>query len=120
MTAHGRLVDEPLPSHNSSMARQGACITKLVIFAATMLAAAGAACEVDAWAADIIPMTASAAAAFAPKPCTSLRDFVTTNCQLTWLGITVYGTIDVGGGWQSDGAPFDPRSVAGPHTGSGE
>jgi predicted porin len=78
-----------------------------------MLASAGASCEVDAWAADIIPTMASATAASAPKPCTSLRDFVTTNCQLTWLGITVYGTIDVGGGWQSDGAPFDPRSVAG-------
>jgi hypothetical protein len=81
------------------MARQGAWIAKLGIFAAAMLAAAGASCEVDAWAADIIPTTASATTASAPKPCTNLWDFVTTNCQLTWQGITVYGTIDVGGGW---------------------
>ena len=77
------------------MARQGAWIAKLGIFAATMLASAGALCEVDAWAADMIPTTASAS----PKLCTSLWDFVATNCQLTWQGITVYGTIDVGGGW---------------------
>jgi hypothetical protein len=113
MIAHGWLVDEPLPSHNSSMARQGACIAKLGIFAATMLAATGASCEVDAWAADIIPTTASVTTASAPKPCTSLWDFVTTNCQLTWQGITVYGTVDVGDGWQSHGAPFDQRSAAG-------
>ena len=91
------------------MAKRGACIAKLGIFAATMLASASALCEVDAWAADMIPTTASAS----PKLCTSLWDFVATNCQLTWQGITVYGTIDVGGGWQSHGAPFDPRSAAG-------
>src|SRR5215813_334361 len=38
---------------------------------------------------------------------------IETNCQLTWYGITVYGTIDAGFGWQSHGAPFDPRSTAG-------
>ncbi|MBV8320022.1 MAG: porin [Hyphomicrobiales bacterium] len=107
------LVDELLPSHNSSMSRQGARIAKLGIFAATVVAAAGASCEMDVWAADVIPMTASATADSAPKPCTNLWDFVATNCQLTWQGITVYGTIDVGGGWQSHGAPFDPLSAAG-------
>jgi hypothetical protein len=50
-----------LPSHYSSMSRQGARITKLGIFAALMLAAAGASYEV-AWAADVIPTTASAMA----------------------------------------------------------
>src|ERR1700752_121689 len=35
------------------------------------------------------------------------------DCQLTWRGITVYGTIDAGFGWQSHGAPWDPRSAVG-------
>jgi hypothetical protein len=93
------------------MSRQRARIAKLSIFAATILAAAS--CEMDAWAADVIPTTASATADSTPKPCTSLWDFVATKCQLTWRGITVYGTIDVGGGWQSHGAPFDPLSAPG-------
>jgi predicted porin len=93
------------------MSRQRARIAKLSIFAATILAAAS--CEMDAWAADVIPTTASATADSAPKPCTSPWDFVATKCQLTWRGIAVYGTIDVGGGWQSHGAPFDPLSAPG-------
>ena len=43
-----------------------------------------------------------------PASCATLWDFVTTSCPLTWNGITVYGTVDVGGGWQSHGAPFSP------------
>ena len=98
------------------MSRQGARITRLGIFAALMLAAAGA----NAWAADVIPTTASATADSAPRPCTSFWDFVATKCQLTWQGITVYGTIDVGGGWQSDGAPLIRGPLPAPHTESGE
>src|ERR1700730_552418 len=79
-----------------------------------ILAAAGAACDMAAWAADAAPTNPSpATTASAPKPCTRLWGFIDTNCQLTWQGITVYGTIDAGVGWQSHGAPFDPRSAAG-------
>src|ERR1700730_6460780 len=79
-----------------------------------ILAAAGAACDMAAWAADAAPTNPSpATTASAPKPCTGLWDFIDTNCQLTWQGITVYGTIDAGVGWQSHGAPFDPRSAVG-------
>jgi predicted porin len=45
-----------------------------------------------------------------PAPCGSLWDFVATACPLTWYGVTLYGTIDAGGGWQSHGAPFSPVS----------
>src|SRR5271169_721102 len=48
-----------------------------------------------------------------PAPCSSLWDFVATACPLTWYGVTLYGTIDVGGGWQSHGAPFSPVSSVG-------
>src|SRR6266436_988782 len=87
---------------------------KLGIFAAVILAATGAFCGVEAWAADVVPTGASAAtAASAPKPCTDGWSFIATNCQLTWQGITVYGAIDAGFGWQSHGAPWDPRSAVG-------
>ena len=77
--------------------------------AAVIIAAGSAACEMRAWAADVVP--AGTTAASAPKPCTDGWSFIATDCQLTWHGITVYGTIDAGFGWQSHGAPLDPRSA---------
>jgi len=38
---------------------------------------------------------------------------ISTDCQLTWQGITVYGIVDTGVGWQSHGAAFDPKSAVG-------
>src|SRR6266576_3084454 len=86
-------------------------MAKLGIFAAVIIAAGGASCGVEAWAADVVPTGATAASA--PKPCTDGWSFISTDCQLTWKGITVYGTIDAGFGWQSHGAPWDPRSAVG-------
>ena len=40
-----------------------------------------------------------------PDPCVSSHDFATTDCTLTWHGITVYGAYDVGAGWVSHGLP---------------
>jgi predicted porin len=89
-------------------------MTKLGVSAAIVLAVAGASCAVDARAADTMPMKApSAAAASAPKLCADPWDFIATDCQLFWQGITLYGTIDAGVGWQSHGVPFDPRSAVG-------
>ena len=83
-------------------------ITKLGIVAATILAAAGAVCSAESWAAD-----GTAATASKPKTCINFWDFVSTSCDLTWQGITVYGIVDMGGGYQTHGAPFDPRSSVG-------
>ncbi len=38
-------------------------------------------------------------------PCTSGHEFATTDCALTWHGITLYGAYDVGLGWVSHGLP---------------
>ena len=38
-------------------------------------------------------------------PCASLHEFATTDCTLTWHGITVYGAYDIGVGWVSHGLP---------------
>jgi predicted porin len=59
------------------------------------------------------PPAAAAASPPPPVPCDSLWNFVATACPLTWNGITVYGTIDVGGGWQSHGTPFGRTAVTG-------
>jgi predicted porin len=40
-----------------------------------------------------------------PDPCASVHDFDTTDCTLTWHGITVYGAYDGGVGWVSHGLP---------------
>ncbi len=40
-----------------------------------------------------------------PDPCTSGHEFATTDCALTWHGITLYGAYDIGGGWVSHGLP---------------
>jgi len=45
------------------------------------------------------------AATKSPDPCASLHDFATTDCTLTWHGITVYGAYDVGVGYVSHGLP---------------
>jgi predicted porin len=40
-----------------------------------------------------------------PDACANGREFATTDCTLTWHGITVYGAYDVGVGWVSHGLP---------------
>jgi len=40
-----------------------------------------------------------------PDPCTSGHEFATSDCTLTWHGITLYGAYDVGVGWVSHGLP---------------
>ena len=37
--------------------------------------------------------------------CASGKEFATTDCTLTWHGITIYGAFDVGVGWVSHGLP---------------
>src|SRR5260370_22103265 len=48
-----------------------------------------------------------------PTTCTSIEDFFTTACQLSWFGVRFYGTVDVGGGYQTNGSRFAKFSGAG-------
>ena len=41
----------------------------------------------------------------APDACASGKEFATTDCTLTWHGITLYGAYDIGVGWVSHGLP---------------
>ena len=67
----------------------------------------------NAWAADAPILTKAPPAAAAPVTCGSAYDFFFTSCPLTWYGVTFYGTIDVGGGYQTHGAPFNPDIQSG-------
>ena len=47
----------------------------------------------------------ASAAQHKPDPCTNGHEFATTDCALTWHGVTLYGAYDVGVGWVSHGLP---------------
>jgi predicted porin len=74
--------------------------------AVIMLGGAG-----SAFAADL-PTKASVYKAPADAVCTSIMDFFTTACQLSGYGVRIYGTVDVGFGYQTNSTPFD--KLAGP------
>jgi predicted porin len=63
-------------------------------------------------AADLGPYPVKALPA-APATCTSIMDFFSTACQLSAYGVRIYGTVDVGFGYQTHGAPFDKDFVTG-------
>jgi predicted porin len=48
-----------------------------------------------------------------PDVCASGHEFATTDCTLTWHGITVYGAYDIGIGWVSHGLPNDGHNYEG-------
>jgi predicted porin len=66
-----------------------------------------------AFAADLDTKAPVLKAAPAPASCTSILDFFTTACQLAAYGVRVYGTVDVGYGYQSNGAPMDKSTPTG-------
>jgi hypothetical protein len=81
-------------------------VPKLGILAAGMLATAIGCGGWGALAADaVLPAGAPPAVADPFRlRAPSVSDFIGTNCPLTWHGITLYGTVDAGAGWQSHGA----------------
>jgi len=56
-------------------------------------------------AADLPTAEPAPAAPPSPAACASVKEFVATDCALTWNGITLYGVYDVGVGWVSHGLP---------------
>ena len=49
----------------------------------------------------------------APDVCTSGHEAASSDCALTWHGITAYGAYDVGGAWVSHGMPTSPYNYEG-------
>jgi hypothetical protein len=62
-----------------------------------------------------LPALGIAPLAFAPPTnrCGSAWDWLVTNCQLTAYGVRVYVVIDAGGGYQTNGVPFNGAAVYG-------
>lgn len=48
---------------------------------------------------------AGAAAPATAASCANVHEFLTTDCPLTWYGVTIYGAYDIGVGWVSHGLP---------------
>jgi predicted porin len=48
-----------------------------------------------------------------PDACASGHEFATTDCTLTWHGITLFGAYDVGVGWVSHGLPVNGYNYEG-------
>ena len=58
------------------------------------------------------PMVAPAAIT-PPGFCGSAYDFFVGSCPLSWAGVTLYGTVDIGGTYQTHGTPFDKNFPTG-------
>ena len=69
----------------------------------------------DALADDIMVTKAPVVPAPPPGPvaCNSLAGFFLSDCQVLWYGIRFYGTVDIGGGYQTHGSPFDKNFPTG-------
>ena len=82
-----------------------------ILLASTAVIALGGAAN----AADLPVYTKAPPLAPAPPlvSCTSAVQFIVTDCPLTYYGITVYGTVDVGGGYESHGTPFNKNIITG-------
>ncbi len=82
---------------------------KTCLFAACAVGAFAA----PAYAADLPTTNPPPAPAPTLASCGSIQDFFTTACPLSYSGVTFYGTIDIGGGYQTHTAPFNSASLYG-------
>jgi predicted porin len=79
---------------------------------------AGGASLVLASAAQAADLPTNKQAPAAPAPptlasCANIQQFFTTACPLTYAGVTFYGTIDVGAGYQTHTTPFNSYALFG-------
>ncbi len=81
---------------------------KILLASTAAIALCGA-----AQAADLPIYTKAPPPPLAPASCSSAVQFVVTDCPLTYYGITVYGAIDMGVGYESHGTPFNKSIVSG-------
>jgi predicted porin len=56
---------------------------------------------------------AAAPPAVAPIGCPDATQFFTTDCKLSYYGVTLYGVVDLGVGWESHGAALNPGLISG-------
>src|ERR1700722_18901336 len=78
--------------------------TAAVIFAAGMMFGPNGALAADV---NLVTKAPPLVTPAVPATCTGVSQFFLTDCVLSWYGISVYGTVDAGGGYQTHGAPFN-------------
>jgi predicted porin len=66
-----------------------------------------------AYAADLNTMPVKAFPIAGPAVCSSIMDFFTTACQVAAYGVRFYGTIDVGGSYQTNGSTYEKLAGGG-------
>ena len=76
----------------------------VAIFAAGILSGPNGALAADV---DLVTKAPALVTPAMPATCTGVSQFFLTDCVLSWYGISVYGTVDTGGGYQTHGAPFN-------------
>jgi predicted porin len=93
---------------------------KKLVFSAAASAALFLGCASSMYAADydVMPtkapvLTKAPGAPLSPASCYNFQDFFLADCQLSWYGVRFYGTIDVGYGYQTHGAPWDKFAIFG-------
>jgi predicted porin len=64
-------------------------------------------------AADLPTTEPTPAAPATSAACATVQEFFASDCPLTWHGITLYGTYDVGVGWVSHGLPENDYNYEG-------
>ena len=85
-------------------------------FGTILLASAAAIALCGAAQAADLPIYTKEPAPISPPPlvsCTGVVQFFVTDCPLTYYGITVYGTIDMGEGYETHGVPFNKDIITG-------
>jgi predicted porin len=80
-----------------------------IVMASVAMIALGA----GAHAADLPTYDKAPPPPLAPASCTGVVDFFVTDCPLSYYGITVYGTVDIGGGYETHGTPFNKDIITG-------
>jgi len=79
-----------------------------------VLVAVVSAASVSAASAADLPTTKGAPAVpKGPASCGGPLDFFTTDCTLSYWGITFYGIVDLGVGWESHGTPLNRNIITG-------
>jgi predicted porin len=94
----------------------GEFVMRKIVVAAAVFAAGGVFGPNGALAADVDLITKAPppfVAPTTPASCTGVPQFFVTDCVLSAYGISVYGAIDTGYGYQTHGAPFNGNVAQG-------
>ncbi len=74
----------------------GLLLAGMAMGASFLTATSGFAADMDSMVTKA-PVVTAAVTPPPPSACGSLPDFILTACELSWYGVRLYGTVDIGG-----------------------